>query len=75
VVIDYPRKLIGIQFTHFFKLFFYTVIRFFFFFFDMSTQEGGGRIRTSDHHFIKRGPSQLNYLLGTDKVIIMKNCS
>jgi hypothetical protein len=31
----------------------------------MSAQEGGGEIRTNDHHFIKRGPSRfrLNYLL------------
>jgi hypothetical protein len=34
-------------------------------YFDMSTQEGGEEIRTSDLHFIKRGPSRLNYLLET----------
>jgi hypothetical protein len=39
-------------------------IWFFSFFFDMSTQEGGGGIRTSDLRFIRRGPSRLNYLLG-----------
>jgi hypothetical protein len=38
---------------------------FIFFFFDMSTQEGGGGIRTSDLHFMKRGPNRLNYFLGT----------
>jgi hypothetical protein len=38
----------------------------FFFFFDMSTQEGGGGIRTSDLRFIKGGPSRLSYLLGDE---------
>jgi hypothetical protein len=37
----------------------------FFFFFDMSAQEGVWGIRTSNHHFIKCGPSRLSYLLGT----------
>jgi hypothetical protein len=39
-------------------------IFFFFFFFDMSIQKGE-KIQTSDLHFIKRGSSQLSYLLRT----------
>jgi hypothetical protein len=42
-------------------------------FFDVSTQEGGGGIRTSDLHFIKRGPSRLSYLLGTDGRLLARN--
>jgi hypothetical protein len=31
----------------------------------MSTQEGGGRIRTSDLHFMKSGPQPIELPLGT----------
>jgi hypothetical protein len=37
-------------------------------FFYMSAQEGGGKIRNSDHRFNMRGPSRLNYLLGTNNI-------
>jgi hypothetical protein len=35
-----------------------------FFFFDMSTQEGGGRIRTSDIRFMRHGPQLIKLPLG-----------
>jgi hypothetical protein len=35
----------------------------------MSTQEGGGGIRTSDLRFMRRGRSRLNFLLGTTDVV------
>jgi hypothetical protein len=41
----------------------------FFFFFDMSTQEEGGRIQSSDLRFMRHGPSQLSYLLGTQLML------
>jgi hypothetical protein len=42
------------------------VIYLFIYFFDMFTQEGVGRIRTSDLRFIRRGPNRLSYLLRGD---------
>jgi hypothetical protein len=41
------------------------LLLFFVLFFDMSTQEGGGGIRISDLRFMRRGLSQLSYLLET----------
>jgi hypothetical protein len=42
------------------------------FFFHMSAQEEGRGIQTSDLRFIRRGSSQLSYLLGTHNRVL--NC-
>jgi hypothetical protein len=42
----------------------------FFFFCDMSTQEGGGGIRTNDLRFMRRGSQPIELLLGTNNVYV-----
>jgi uncharacterized membrane protein len=43
----------------------------FFFFLGMSTQEEGWGIQTSDLRFMRRGPSRLSYLLGTQALLLL----
>jgi hypothetical protein len=43
------------------KQYYSSVVNFFFFFFNMFTQEEGGKIRTSDFRFMRRGRFPTNW--------------
>jgi hypothetical protein len=62
------QKLLPNEPTHFSNVIGRALVKLFFY---MSAQEGGGGIRTSDLRFIRRGPSRLNYLLGTALVKLL----